>query len=342
MKKSIFRILVLILIMVVFVYYVSKNLGTIEQTVSLTLSQSVGYLTLAAFFAFWAFFFGVLVKRKVFAMLGIERTRTQMLSLQTQALAMNVLVPSAGVSVGVVFAGDAKKKGNSEVAAITAVILALLVDYASIVILLMFAMIYLATNHSLGLQVIIPAIAFLLLTFGLFLLIYFAGKNQHLLRNILHWGKSVIDKPISFFRKEKSKNSDTGIRKFIDELENAYKLMNHSKNPLLGALGIMLLSHAMYLVSIYVLFLSFGIDPQYRVILTGYAIGIMVVVISPTPNGAGLVEGSMALTYASMGIPGSAAVAVTLIYRGMCFWIPLVVGVLTLQRKHLLGLVSKS
>lgn len=340
MKKFLIRISVLFIILAVFVYYISKNLGTIKQTVNVTLSQSALYLLLASLFAALAFFFVVMMHHKVFEMLGIRRTRLEMFLLQTQSLAMNVLVPSAGVSVGVVFAGDAKKRGDSTAAAITGVILTLLVDYVSIAILLTISMIYLASVGALGLHVIVPAAAFFLLAIGLYMLIYFAGRNQKLLKRILDFCKNVINKVFKFFKRPVAIKSETQVDKFIVELSSAYEIMRRQKKSLFQALGYILTSHFMYLVCMYILFLSLGIDPMYRVMLAGYAIGIMVVVISPTPNGVGFVEGSMALAYTSMGVPGAAAAAVTLIYRGFCFWVPLLVGFVALQRKHLLGLAE--
>lgn len=341
MKKFIIRISVLVAIMAVFSYYISKNIGTIEKTVKLSFSQSLGYLVVAAIFAFLAFFFLVCMNHTVFQMLGIKRTRLEMFMLQTQALAMNVLVPSAGVSVGVVFAGDAKRRGDSEAASITGVILALVADYASIAILLLIAMVYFYTIGSLELRVVIPTIAFFLITFALFLLIYFAGKNREFLKKLLDWSKRKLNASARFFHRPLVIKNDTVVDNFIDELANAYRIARTDRKPLYLALGYVLLSHFMFLMCIYVLFLSFGIDPLIRVLIAGYAIGVMIVVISPTPNGAGFVEGSMALAYTSMGIPGGEAVAVTLIYRGFSFWLPLLVGFVAVQRRHVLDLVTE-
>lgn len=342
MKKFLFRISLLVIILAVFIYYIMRNLGTLEHTVSVTLSQSLGYIAIAFAFASIAFFFLISMHQRVLSMLGIRRTKFQMFLLQTESLAMNVIVPSAGVSVGVVFASDAKKNGDSEAAAITGVILALLVDYASIAILLSTAMLYLYSLKSLGLQVTIPAVAFFILTIGLFLLIYYAGKNKVVLKRFLDWCKGIANKVAKTFGKKAAFKNETIVDNFITELENAYNIMRSDRRELYISLGYMLLCHLMYLVALYVLFLSLGIEPLYRVLLSGYAIGIMLVVVSPTPNGVGFVEGSMALAYASMGVAGAAAATVTLIYRGFSFWLPLFIGFFALQRKHLLNLVEKA
>jgi len=273
-------------------------------------------------------------------MMGIKRTKLQMFLLQVSSMAVNVLVPSSGVSVAILFANDAKKHGESEAAAVTAAILSLMSDYISISILLIFAMFFLNRAGSLELRIVIPSVSFLAITGGMYWLIYTAGKNKPSLKKFLGASKRLANKVLSPFKK-KIDSSEAAIDSFIDELEKAYKAISGDKTDLLKAVGAIFVAHFMYLATIYVLFLSLGIDPLYRVLVSGYAIGMMFVVISPTPNGVGFVEGSMVLAYSSLGVPGAAAATVTLIYRGFSFWLPLFIGFAALQRDHLLALFNQ-
>ncbi len=339
MKKVFLRISLIVGILAIFIYYVSQNLGTIKRTVDLTFSESIGFMLGAFILSIVAFFFMVVMHQKVFSMMNIRRTKLQMFFLQVSAMAVNALVPSSGVSVAILYANDAKKHGESEAAAVTAAILTLVADYISIAILLIFAMIYLEFVGTLELQVIVPSLAFLAITGGLFWLIYGAGKNKPALKRFLEWSKKLINKLIAPFKK-KITNSETAMDRFIDELENAYLAIRSDKMDLVGAVCAMFVAHFMYLAALYVLFFSLGISPLYRVLLAGYAVGMMFVVISPTPNGVGFVEGSMVLAYSSLGVPGAAAATVTLIYRGFSFWLPLFVGFVVIQRGHLMALFS--
>jgi len=340
MKKFLIRISLIVGILAVFIYYVSKNIGTIKNTVNVTFSQSVGFLLVAFGLSAVAFFFMVVMNQKAFSMMGIKRTKLQMFLLQVSSMAVNVIVPSSGVSVAILFANDAKKHGESEAAAVTAAILSLMADYISIAVLLIFAMLILYVSDTLELRVAIPGFSFLAITAGMYWLIYSAGKNKVALKRFLEWSKGLANKVLSPFKKS-IKSSETAMDKFIDELENAYIAISRDKKDLLKAVGAISVAHFMYIVAIYVLFLSLGIQPLYRVLISGYAIGMMFVVISPTPNGVGFVEGSMVLAYSSLGVPGAAAATVTLIYRGFSFWLPLFVGFLALQRGHLMSLFGQ-
>lgn len=341
MKKLLFRLVIVVAVMAIGFYYINKNFGTIENTVNVTSSQSIVYILLALVFSILSFYFFTLMQRKVFAITGLTRSMTEMFSLRTQALAMSVLVPIIGVSGGIVYAVDAREHGDSETAAVAGFIISLLVEYIAIVGFLIIAMGYLLSIDSLTPQIYIPAILLAALGFGLFLLLYLAGKQKNFLKKILAWGKALVNKIVYIFKKKTLFTDETKIGLLVTELENAYLYIQGDKKHFRSALGSVFVADIMSLVAIYILFLSFGIHPLYRELVSGYAIGAMAVVISPTPNGVGFAEGFMSLAYASMGIPAAIATAVSLIFRGMGFWLPFGIGMIMLQRKHLMGLVDK-
>jgi len=340
-KKYFFRLSLLVGIFVAFIYYISKNLPIIIHTFDVTISQSLIYLLLTLVLSLLAYFFLVLMNKKVFGMLGIQRKTSEMFNLLTSALAINVLVPTGGFSAGIMFTQDAKRRGESGAVVISALTLALLANYTSIVVLLIFAIVYLTAINALGLHVIIPAIIFLLITFGLFLLIYLAGKNKTFLNKFLSLLIRSWQKCLSVFHKKRKSDKNTA-ENFANELAKVYNTIVSDPRDLYVAAGYIFLSHFFYLASLYVLFMSLGLFPLYRIIISGYVIGLMFVVISPTPNGVGFVEGSMVLAYTSLGLPGAAAATVALIYRGFSFWLPLMFGFIVLQKNHLLRLMEGS
>jgi uncharacterized protein (TIRG00374 family) len=48
--------------------------------------------------------------------------------------------------------------------------------------------------------------------------------------------------------------------------------------------------------------------------------------VSFLPGGVGVVEGTMAALYGSLGVPGGVTVVVVLTYRVISFWLPTVLG----------------
>jgi uncharacterized protein (TIRG00374 family) len=92
--------------------------------------------------------------------------------------------------------------------------------------------------------------------------------------------------------------------------------------PLLYAFAAKVLMMSVLMAS----FLSFQVPFTFGTIIGGFCISYLFLIVSPTPSGIGIVEGIMPLALASLRVPWSQAVIITLAYRGITFWIPLGVG----------------
>jgi uncharacterized protein (TIRG00374 family) len=192
----------------------------------------------------------------------------------------------------------------------------------------------LSAINSLTAQVYIPAVIFFLLTFGIYLLSFLARTARPFLNKIFGLLCRFIIAPILKLFKKKTKVEEH-IGSFIDELKEVNKYIVKNPGRLLEIVLLALAAHFMRLLTLYVVFVSLGVEPLYRVVLAGYAIGALFVVVSPTPNGVGFVETSMALVFSSLGIPLPVATTATIIYRAFEFWIPFGIGFFLLQRNRI-------
>ena len=86
------------------------------------------------------------------------------------------------------------------------------------------------------------------------------------------------------------------------------------------------------LLSLFALFLAFRRPIGFGPVIAGYATGILFWKMSPVPEGVGVVEGVMVLAFRSVGVPAPVATVVTLAFRGLTFWLPLLAGVFALRR----------
>jgi uncharacterized membrane protein YbhN (UPF0104 family) len=93
------------------------------------------------------------------------------------------------------------------------------------------------------------------------------------------------------------------------------------------ALALALVAYACDLACLRAVFAAFDVPIAWDVMVVGYALGTLFWVVPITPQGIGLVEGTMAVAYVGLGVPGAAATAVALAFRGVNFWLPLAVGV---------------
>lgn len=333
MKKIYFRILVLLGIFALFGYFIAKNLTVIRATYQTTASNITGFLLLALLLTVLIRWCIGKMLQECFDVVGMKRKAVKMFALELQALAVNLIVPTAGVSVAVLFANEAKKNNESQTAAVNGALLTYLVDYTAISSLLLLAFLFLYLIHSLTPSVVIPAIFFFILTGSLYLLSFLAIKGSAFLERVLIKLAKIFVIPVLNFFKKNIRVTES-VKTFIKELSDASKAATRDPKSILKAFGWSIASHFLRIIMLYVIFASLGYEPLYRVILAGYAIGALFVVVSPTPNGVGFVEGSMALVFSGLGVPGAVATTATIIYRAFDFWIPFAVGFFLLQRSN--------
>jgi len=78
-------------------------------------------------------------------------------------------------------------------------------------------------------------------------------------------------------------------------------------------------------------FLAFKTPFSPGTIVAGWSISYLFTIVSPTPAGIGLVEGLLPLTLTTLNVPLGAATVITLVYRGVTFWLPLCIGMLAFR-----------
>ena len=91
------------------------------------------------------------------------------------------------------------------------------------------------------------------------------------------------------------------------------------------------------LVGLAALFLTFGQHLDPAALLAGFGMSIVFFVVTIVPDGIGAVEGAMALVFVQLGMTPTAAILVTLAYRVLNVWLPVVVGFWCARRLRLFG-----
>jgi uncharacterized protein (TIRG00374 family) len=87
-----------------------------------------------------------------------------------------------------------------------------------------------------------------------------------------------------------------------------------------------LLSHLVNAAMLYVGLRAVGYEASIAVVLIGYAVGNLFLMLSPAFQGVGLVELTMVIALQQAGVPATAAIAATLLFRFGDLWLPLMIG----------------
>lgn len=123
-----------------------------------------------------------------------------------------------------------------------------------------------------------------------------------------------------------------GMLHFIEETYDSIALIRANMLGFMRLIGLHLSALLLDCMGLVLLFFALGYRPDFLMVLLGYSLAYIVATLSSLPGGGGSFEATMALTYTQLGVPAHLAFSVTLLYRLMTFWLPLLAVAFTANR----------
>jgi phosphatidylglycerol lysyltransferase len=333
MKK---RRWILLTLTVLFLWAVISRLTELEQLKN-TIQQGQGTWILAALVSQIVYFIVFTASyQAAFETVDIHTRTRDLIPVTLGALFVNLVVP-AGITGGTaLFAQNFARRGKPATRTATGVLLQLIADFSAFAFLLVPGLIHLFLYHDLKGYEVLAAILLLLLTTGLGIFLLLGIWKPRWLQTIFHFAQRAANRLAARLGRPPFLADDWAPRN-AEEFNQASIAVTHHPVSLIRTVFIAFLAHLLDLLTLYILFLAFHQPVSLGALLAGYAMGILFLVVSITPQGIGVVEGVMTLTFTSLGIPGAVAATVVLVFRGLTFWLPMLLGFFTVQRMQIFG-----
>lgn len=331
---------ILVLLTLLFLWFVISRFTELQQLRD-TLAQGQALWILAAFFA-QALYFLVFSSsfQSAFAALGISTRTREILPLTLGSLFVNLVVPAGGVGGAALFAEDLSRRGKSAAGAAAGVLLQLIADFLAFTVLLVPGLVYLFFEHDLQIYEIIAAILLLAMTIELTVFLVIGMWHADWLARLFAWSQRTANWMFGHLRRSLAL-ADDWAQKNSREFSQAAAAGARHPWLLAKTVALALLAHIVDLITLFLLFMAFNQPISIGVLVAGYAIGVLFWIVSITPQGIGIVEGMMALTFTSLGMPGAVATTVSLAYRGLTFWLPMALGFIAVQRLRTIDQVHR-
>lgn len=268
--------------------------------------------------------------RTAFTTVGVESRMRDLFPLLFGAICINVIAPTGGASGAALFVDNAARRGQSPTKAAAGILLQLVVSMIAFMLVLIAGLVYLATRQ--GLQAYHVAAAAILVISILVEsgVLFLALRHPDLLRRAFDWAQRAVNAVMMRVR-HVSLLSDEWVEERVTEFGEAAAAIAANPRGLLYTLGALLFAHVVNIAGLYTLFLAFSQSISIGSLVAGYAVGILFLIVSVTPQGIGVVEGVMPLVFNSLGVPHGISTVTVLAFRGLSFWLPLVVGFLLLR-----------
>lgn len=268
--------------------------------------------------------------KTIFHVIGIEESLGRLLILTTAATFINVVAPSGGIGGMSVFIAEARQKGKTGARALVAGALFVIFDYLGLIALLGLGLIVLFRRNILGGTEITASIILLFMFTGMSALLYLGFKSEQALADALARLARAGNRLLKPFRRRKE-FSEEGARSIAHDAVGGLNELRNRPLELIYPLLLALSNKLILLLIFFLTFKAFQVPTSIGTLIAGTSLSYLFLIVSPTPYGLGVVEGVLTLVLRSMYISVSDALVITIAYRGVIFWIPLILGAIAFR-----------
>lgn len=269
--------------------------------------------------------------QSAFSTVEVKSRLRKLLPVMFASIFVNVAAPTGGTGGAALFVDDAARRGESASRAAAGMLLMLAADFTAFLALLIPGIIDLSIHHELQAYELAGAIILLLMIGGLVGILAIGFIAPNLLQRLLRWVQRVVNTIGNRFKHSELLDSDWADKNASDFSAAAAAITSHPTR-LAQTILLAIAAHLLDLATLFALFMAFSQSVTFGTLVAGYAMGILFWIVSITPQGVGVVEAVMALVYTSLGVPMASATIIALAFRGLTFWLPLLIGFNMLNR----------
>lgn len=243
---------------------------------------------------------------------------------------VGIVAPSVGASAVALFASEAGKRGHPLGRVTVAAALYMFFDLAGFALVLLLGIVVLIRRNTLDAGEVAAAL-YLSTVAGILAFLFVLGlKSARRLEDALVWLARKAN-VLAAWLKRPAFVSEARAHSFAVETAAGLLHMRRRKRNFLLPLFFSLTNRVLFITVLWLTFLAFNTPHTAGTIIGGFSIGYLFTVVSPTPAGIGVVETLMPLGLVSLNVPLGRATVITLAYRALTFWFPLLTGFAAFQ-----------
>jgi uncharacterized protein (TIRG00374 family) len=253
------------------------------------------------------------------------------ISILLGSLVVTAVAPGSSPAGSAMVIYDISQRGFAAARITAGVMLQMIAGFSTLSLIIIAGLVYHELAGNVELVYWLSAAASLVMTAMLVATLLVGLYKPDWLSRIFSWMARLINW-ISAWTKRPGRLSEDWVEKSASEFLDASRLIFHHPIGFILIMSMLFAVHLSAIACLGALFMAFNQPIIVGTLIVAYTVGLLVANGSPTPSYTGIVEGSVALALVSLHIPWQAAIAITLSYRGISFWMPLAIGVLVLHR----------
>lgn len=268
----------------------------------------------------------------LYRLLGLSDSVGRLILVAAAANFISIVAPSVGIGWVAIWLDHGRRNRQPAAKITVAATLFLFLDYAAFLVVLALGFIVLIRRQNLQWGEVTAAATLLSIAAGLGTLLYLGYRSSEQLGKWLRRLACLVNALLRPLLHRPYLNEERALT-FAREIKEGLHALSRPTR-LLIPFSLALLMKFILIGILMSTFLAFSVPFSAGTLIGGFAIGYLFLVVSPTPSGVGFMEGAMALGLNSLRVDWSQAVLLTLVYRGLTFWLPLGFGALVFRKLH--------
>ncbi len=326
----------LVALLLTAVVLVAVRFGEVERLAG-TLAQGRWEWVLAAALlqvAYYLMYAGVY--RLAFAAVGVDSRVDELVPVMFASIFVTTVVPSGGASAMALFVADAARRGQSGARAAEGTLLVLVADLVTMVPIIALGLAALAQAGVFAAYQAVGTALFLITVVGLTGALFLGRWLPRVLCALLKWVRAAGNGLAALVGQPPFLAADWPDRQAGDFRAAASSMGRNL--PIVGyTLALAFAAKLVNLAGLYAVSVALRWPLTVGVLLAAFTVDAVFSVVSLIPQGLGTAEAVMVLALVSLGVEGLQAAAITVAFRGLDAWLPLLVGFLLLRRVRSLG-----
>ena len=240
---------------------------------------------------------------------------------------MNTIAPSLNLAGTTLVVNDARKRGIEAGKATSAALLMQITIDGAFATIMISAFIMLALTVGLSPLWFLVGMLVIVLVSVMILIMVLGRRRPAIVLRALSPIERLVNSVLVRFKK-KPLNPWAG--KLVTSFSDAAGLIGQNPRPTFEAYGCSIIASLCELSCFCLVGLAFGVT-SIEPLVCGYVVATLFAMISITPQGVGVVEAMVVVAFTAFGESSAAGMAIGLVYRGIVFWMPFIIGAILIN-----------
>lgn len=240
---------------------------------------------------------------------------------------MNTVAPSLNLAGTTLVVNDARKRGIEAGKATSAALLMQITIDGAFATIMIAGFILLALTVGLSPLWFLLGLLVVILVSVMVCIMVLGRKRPAAVLRVLGPIERLINRILIRFRKKPLK---PWAARTVGSFSDAAGLIGHNPRPALEAYGCSIIASICELSCFCLVGVAFGVT-AIEPLVCGYVVATLFAMISITPQGVGVVEAMVVVAFTAFGESSAAGMAIGLVYRGIVFWMPFIIGAILIN-----------